>query len=165
MSGVDTQLVLYVLSALMIFLGLLGTVLPMLPGLPLAFLGMLLAAWAGDFGEISVFTVIVLGVLTVASLVVDLLASAWGAKRAGASKTAMLGAGLGGLVGMMLFNLPGLIIGPFVGAMAAELVKGKPLKQAGKIGVATWIGMTVGMVLNIGLAFAMLGIFLFALWY
>jgi len=165
MSGVDTQLVLYVLSALMIFLGLLGTVLPMLPGLPLAFLGMLLAAWAGDFGEISVFTVIVLGVLTVASLVVDLLASAWGAKRAGASKTAMLGAGLGGLVGMMLFNLPGLIIGPFVGAMAAELAKGKPLKQAGKIGVATWIGMTVGMVLNIGLAFAMLGIFLFALWY
>ena len=161
----DTQHLLYALSALMIFLGLLGTVLPMLPGVPLAFLGMLLAAWLGDFREISVFTVIVLGVLTVASLAIDLLASAWGAKRAGASKTAMLGAGIGGMVGVMLFNLPGLIIGPFVGAMAAELAKGKPLKQAGKIGVATWIGMTVGMALNIGLAFAMLGIFLFALWF
>lgn len=165
MSGVDTPLVLYVVSGLMILIGLLGTALPMLPGLPLAFLGMLLAAWTGDFREISVFTVVVLGVLTVMSLVIDLLASAWGAKRAGASKTAMVGAGLGALVGVMLFNLPGLIIGPFAGAMVAELAKGKPLKQAGKVGAATWIGMTVGLVLNIGLAFAMLGIFLFALWY
>ena len=161
----DTPQLLYALSALMIFLGLLGTVLPMLPGVPLAFLGMLLAAWVGDFREISVLTVIVLAVLTALSLAIDLLASVWGAKRAGASKTAMLGAGIGGMVGVMLFNLPGLIIGPFMGAMAAELAKGKPLKQAGKIGVATWIGMTVGMVLNIGLAFAMLGIFLFALWF
>ena len=161
----DTPQLLYALSALMIFLGLLGTVLPMLPGVPLAFLGMLLAAWVGDFREISVLTVIMLAVLTALSLAIDLLASAWGAKRAGASKTAMLGAGIGGMVGVMLFNLPGLIIGPFMGAMAAELAKGKPLKQAGKIGVATWIGMTVGMVLNIGLAFAMLGIFLFALWF
>ena len=143
MSDIDTQLVLYVLSGLMILFGLLGTVLPMLPGVPLAFLGMLLAAWVGGFREISVFTVVVLG----------------------ASKIAMLGAGLGGVVGVMLFNLPGLIIGPFIGAMTVELAKGKPLKQAGKIGVATWVGMTVGMVLNIGLAFAMLGIFLFALWF
>lgn len=165
MMAVDTQHLLYALSALMIFLGLLGTMLPMLPGVPLAFLGMLLAAWVGDFREISVFTVIVLAALTALSLAVDLLSSVWGAKRAGASKTAMLGAGLGGVVGVVLFSLPGLIIGPFVGAMVAELAKGKSLKQAGKIGIATWIGMTLGMVLNIGLAFAMLGIFLFALWF
>jgi len=112
----DTPQLLYALSALMIFLGLLGTVLPMLPGVPLAFLGMLLAAWVGDFREISVHTVIVLAVLTALSLAIDLLASAWGAKRAGASKTAMLGAGIGAYV---LTELPGDLLKPYVAAYLA----------------------------------------------
>lgn len=157
--------ILYIVSAGLILIGLLGVFLPVLPGLPLAFAGMLLAAWAGDFKEISWMTIALLGLLTLASVAIDFLASALGAKRAGASRMAVFGAGLGSLLGFLLFSLPGLIIGPFAGVMLVETSKGKSVREAGKIGLATWIGMAVGVALKVGLAFAMLGIFLFALWY
>lgn len=156
---------LYILSAVLILVGLLGTVLPILPGIPVAFAGMWLAAWTGNYQEITVFTLIVLGVLTLISIGVDILASALGAKRAGASKMAIIGAGIGSIVGMLFFSLPGLIIGPFVGVLVVETSKGKSVREASKIGFATWIGMAVGVALKVGLAFSMLGIFLFALWY
>lgn len=156
--------ILYIVSAGLIIIGLLGTVLPILPGIPLAFLGMVLAAWAGGFKEISAITLVLLGLLTLASVAIDFLASAIGAKRAGASKLAIIGAGIGSLIGVLFFSLPGLIIGPFVGVMVVETAKGKSMREASKIGFATWIGMAVGMALKVGLAFTMLGVFLFALW-
>ncbi|MBP6298913.1 MAG: DUF456 domain-containing protein [Arenimonas sp.] len=161
----ETLQYVYILSAVLILIGMLGTVLPVLPGIPIAFAGMWLAAWAGDYQEISVFVVILLGALTFLSITVDILASALGAKRAGASKMAIVGAGIGSLIGLLFFSLPGLIIGPFIGVMAVETAKGKTVREASKIGFATWIGMAVGVALKVGLAFAMLGIFLFALWY
>lgn len=161
----ETLQLAYIVSGILILTGLLGTVLPVLPGIPVAFAGMLLAAWVGGFREISVFTVVLLGLLTVASVAIDLLASALGAHRAGASKMAIVGASLGSLLGLIFFSLPGLIIGPFIGVMAVETAKGKSVREAGKIGFATWLGMAVGVALKIGLAFSMLGIFLFALWY
>ena len=157
--------ILYIISAGLILIGLLGTVLPVLPGIPLAFMGMLLAAWAGGFEKISILTIVVLGLLTAASVAVDFFASLIGAKRAGASKLAMLGGALGGLIGFLVLNIVGLIIGPFIGVVAVEMFRGKSAREAGKIGLGTWIGMAVGVALKVGLAFAMLGIFLFALWY
>lgn len=161
----ETIQFLYILSAVLILVGLLGTVLPVLPGIPVAFAGMWLAAWVGNYQEISVLTLVILGVLTLISIGVDILASALGAQRAGASKMAIVGAAIGSLVGMLFFNLPGLIIGPFVGVLVVETSKGKSVREASKIGFATWIGMAVGVALKVGLAFSMLGIFLFALWY
>jgi len=163
--GTDTQTLLYILSAVLIAVGMLGVILPVLPGIPVAFLGMLLAAWLGDFEKISVFTVIVLGLLTAASVAVDFFAGLIGAKRAGASKMAMLGGAVGGLLGFIVLNFIGLIIGPFIGVMAVEMARGKSAREAGKIGMGAWIGMAVGLALKVGLAFAMMGIFLFALWY
>lgn len=161
----ETLQLAYIVSGILILTGLLGTVLPVLPGIPVAFAGMLLAAWVGGFREISVFTTVLLGLLTLISIAIDFLASALGAHRAGASKMAIVGASLGSLIGLIFFNLPGLIIGPFIGVMAVETAKGKSVREAGKIGFATWLGMAVGVALKVGLAFAMLGIFLFALWY
>ena len=161
----ETLQYIYIFSALLILIGMLGTVLPVLPGIPIAFAGMWLAAWAGNYQEISIFTVILLGALTFLSITVDILASALGAKRAGASKMAIVGASIGSLIGLLFFSLPGLIIGPFIGVMAVETAKGKTVREASKIGFATWIGMAIGVALKVGLAFAMLGIFLFAWWY
>ena len=161
----ETVQIVYFISAALILIGLLGTVLPVLPGIPLAFIGMLLAAWVGGFKEISVLTIVILALLTLCSVAIDFLASAIGAKRAGASKMAIVGAGIGSLLGALFFSLPGLILGPFIGVLAVETAKGKSVREASKIGFATWLGMVVGVVLKIGLAFAMLGIFLFALWY
>lgn len=159
----DMHLLLYVVAAILILAGLAGTILPALPGLPLVFVGMLLAAWADHFTRISGWTVAVLAVLTLVSVGVDIAATALGAKRVGAGKLAMLGAALGTLFGGLFFNIPGLIIGPFIGAMAAELIRGRELAHASKIGFGTWVGLALGTALKVALAFAMLGVFVLAL--
>ena len=157
----DLQALSYLLAFLMIAVGIAGVILPALPGLPLVFLGMLLAAWAGDFERIGAATLVALGALTVISVLVDFLASAMGARRAGASRLAVAGALAGSIVGLF-FGLPGLIAGPFVGALAGEWLHVRQIRQAARVGVATWIGLLVGTALKLGLAFAMLGLFGFS---
>jgi uncharacterized protein YqgC (DUF456 family) len=153
---------LYVIAGIMVLLGLAGTVLPALPGVPLVFAGMLLAAWVGDFQHISVWSVAALAVLTVLAVGIDLLASAFGTKIAGASKWAFIGAGIGAIVGLF-FGLPGLLLGPFVGAVAAEALVTQNLQQAAKAGVGASIGLLFGAIGKIALAFTMLGLFALAL--
>ena|SRR6478736_2399674 len=162
--GMDMHMLWYVLAGALILLGLAGTILPALPGLPLVFAGMLLAAWVDGFRLISGWTVGLLAILTLVSIVVDVVATALGAKRVGAGKGAMFGAALGTLVGAF-FAIPGLILGPFLGAMIAELVRGRELAHASRIGFGTWIGLAIGTALKLALAFAMLGIFLVALFF
>ena len=152
----------YILAGALILLGLAGTILPALPGLPLVFAGMLLAAWADHFTRIGGWTIGVLALLTLVSIGVDVAATAMGAKRVGAGKGAMFGAALGTLVGAF-FSIPGLILGPFIGAMVAELVRGRELAHASKIGFGTWVGLAVGTAFKLALSFAMLGIFVLAL--
>lgn len=153
----------YIVAGALILLGLAGTILPALPGLPLVFAGMLLAAWADGFTVIGGWTIALLAVLTLVSVAVDIASTTLGAKRVGAGKLAMLGAALGTLFGGVFFSLPGLIFGPFLGAMAAELIGGRELAHASKVGFGTWIGLAVGTALKIALAFAMVGVFVFAL--
>ncbi|MCE7031529.1 DUF456 domain-containing protein [Lysobacter sp. GX 14042] len=157
----DLQALYYTLALLLVLVGIAGVVLPALPGLPLVFGGMLLAAWAGGFERIGVATLVLLGLLTLLSIAVDFLASAVGARRAGASRLAVLGAVAGSIVGLF-FGLPGLLAGPFVGALAGEWLQVRRLGQAARVGVATWIGLLLGSALKLGLAFAMLGLFAFA---
>jgi uncharacterized protein YqgC (DUF456 family) len=92
---------------------------------------------------------------------IDLLASILGAKKVGASRAAVVGAALGAVVGLF-FSLPGLIVGPFLGALAGELLVGKTWKEAGKAGLGTWLGMVLGAIAKLALTFAMLGIFVLA---
>ncbi|MGY0798729.1 DUF456 domain-containing protein [Lysobacter sp. A286] len=157
----DLVNIYYLIAALLVLVGLAGTVLPALPGVPLMFAGMLLAAWAGNFEQVGWWVVVVLGVLTVLSIAVDLLATAMGAKRVGASRLALVGAVVGTLVGLF-FGIIGLLAGPFVGALVGELIHGRQVRQATRVGFGTWLGILVGTVLKVGLAFAMLGIFAFA---
>lgn len=162
----DTQTLLYIIAALLMVLGIAGTVLPALPGLPLTFAGMLLAAWTDDFERIGVWTLIALGVLTLLSFLIDFLATAMGAKRVGASRLALIGAVVGTFAGL-IFGLVGIFIGPFVGAVLGELAHRRALQredvsQAAKIGLGTWLGIVFGVVLKLALAFTMLGIFFLA---
>ena len=159
-----SQTLLYGLAALLVIVGLLGVVLPALPGLPLVFAGMLVAAWAGGFEEIGVFTLVVLGLLTLVSFLVDFWATAHGAKRVGASRKALVGAVLGTFAGLFFAPI-GLFIGPFVGALIGELLHGRELGAAARVGFGTWLGIVLAIVLKLGLAFAMLGIFAFAWFY
>ena len=109
----------YVVAGALIVVGLLGTVLPVLPGLPVMFAGMWLAAWVDGYERVGAGTLAVLGVLVLLSIVVDFTASFLGARRVGASTKGQIGAGLGGVVGLF-FGLPGLVAGPFLGAALGE---------------------------------------------
>lgn len=157
----EMQVVYYVLAVILVVVGMIGVILPALPGLPLVFAGMLLAAWAGDFQQIGWIPLVMLGLMTVLSVAVDFFATVVGAKRVGASKKALWGAVIGTFAGLF-FGPVGLFAGPFIGALLGELWHSRELGQATKVGVGTWLGILLGTVLKLGLAFAMLGLFVFA---
>jgi len=157
-----TQALLWAAAVLLMVVGLAGTVLPALPGIPLMFAGMVLGAWIDDFTRVGWVTLAVLAVLALLSIAVDFAASALGAKRVGASPRAIWGAALGTLAGLFL-GVIGLIAGPFIGALLGELSVHGRMDMAGRVGLATWIGLLAGTAVKIALAFSMLGIFAFAL--
>jgi len=152
---------LWILAGLLMVAGILGIVLPALPGVPLLFAGLLLAAWVDGFRYVGIGTMVFIGVLGLLSFGADFLAGLAGVKRFGGSKRAIAGAALGGAVGIF-FGFPGILLGPFAGAVIGELTLRRDVKQAGKAGVGATIGFLVGTALKLGLAFSMLGIFLLA---
>ncbi len=152
---------LWILAVILVLVGLAGTVLPALPGAPLVFVGLLLAAWADGFQKVGWFPLTLLGILTVGTFAVDFLATSLGAKRVGASYLAVGGAVVGTIVGLFL-GIPGLILGPFVGAVLGEYIARRDLRQAGKVGLGTWLGIVLGTAVKLGLIFLMIGLFVFA---
>jgi uncharacterized protein YqgC (DUF456 family) len=157
----SVEMLWWVLALLLVVAGIAGSVLPALPGVTLVFLGLLLAAWIGDFQQVGPFPLVVLGLLTLLSFVIDLAATALGAKRVGATKLAVVGAALGTLAGLFL-GLPGLILGPFAGAVVGELMSHGRVQQATRAGIATWIGLLFGTLAKLALVFTMLGLFALA---
>jgi len=152
---------MFVLAGLLVLTGLAGSILPALPGVPLVFGGLLLAAWADDFQRVSWVVLIILGLLTVLSFAIDFAATALGAKRVGASRLAIVGALIGTLAGFVL-GLPGLIFGPFAGAVIGEMLSHGEMQRATRAGFATWVGLIFGTLTKLALIFTMLGIFAFA---
>lgn len=162
MAGTEIYL-LWALAAVLILIGLAGTLLPALPGVPFVFAGLLVAAWIGNFQRIGWPTLTLLAVLTAIAIGVDLLASIMGAQRVGASKLALVGAAIGGIAGLF-FGLVGIFIFPFVGAVIGELIARKEMGQAAKVGVATWLGLLFGALAKLALALTMIGVFVVAYW-
>jgi uncharacterized protein YqgC (DUF456 family) len=164
----EPSVLLWVLAFGLMLVGLAGTILPILPGVPLMLLGMFVAAWIEDFARIGPWTLSILAVMTLLAVVLDFVAAALGARRVGASRQAVLGATLGAVAGIFL-GLPGLILGPFIGAVAGELMARRQLTRTGtqaamNVGVGAWIGFVVGTVAKLAVAFTMLGVFA-AAWY
>lgn len=152
------QILLWLLAALLIVTGFAGLILPVLPGIPLVFAGLVLLAWAENFAYVGWITLTLLGLLALLSYGVDFLASAFGAKRFGASPRAVWGAALGALVGLF-FGLPGIVLGPFAGAVIGEFSRRASAKAAAHAGVGAVIGLLFGALLKIALAFTMIGVF------
>lgn len=154
----DWTILWWILAALIVISGLIGVVVPALPGIPVMFAGLVLAAWSTGFEPVGWGTIAVLGALTALSVLIDFLAAAFGAKRQGASPRAFWGATLGAVVGLF-FGLIGIVLGPFIGAVAAELSSGRGAQQAGRSGYGVWIGLVLGTAAKLAIAFLMLGIF------
>ena len=152
-------LFLWLLAVVLMGGAFLGLLVPNVPGPPILFAGILLAAWAEDFAHVGFRMLLVLGIMTVVALLADLLAGAWSARRFGGSRYAVGGAALGA-IGGIFFGFVGVLIGPIVGAAAGEFLFNRNLKRAGSVGLGTSLGLIIGTVAKAAVMFAMLSLFL-----
>lgn len=170
-------MLLWALAAVLVIVGFAGTILPGLPGIPLIYAGLFLAAYTGNFQRVGWPTLLILAVMAAFAICVDLAAGYFGAKKAGASKLALLGAALGTIFGLFA-GIIGIFIFPFVGAFLGEYIsrtidakklavgvqnsQGQQALGAAKVGIATWLGLVVGAVTKVALGLMMLGVFALA---
>ena len=152
----------YLLAALLMIGGIVGSVLPALPGIPMVFGGIWLAAAVDQYRHLGLYWLLGIGALAVLGIAVDFIAGTLGAKRVGASGRALWGASLGTLAGMF-FGIPGLLLGPFVGALLGELSAGNSVLRSTHVGVGTWIGLLLGTLFKLVMSFVMLGLFAVAM--
>ncbi len=157
----DPTLFYWLLALSLVVLGAAGLVLPAIPGAPLLFLGLLVAAWTENFMYAGVRTLAILAVLAMLTYGVDLWAMMFGAKRFAASRRAIAGALIGFVAGIFL-GFPGVLFGPFIGAVIGELLAQRSLQLAARSGIGATIGLVLGAALKLALAFAMIGIFIVA---
>lgn len=151
------DIILWVAAVLLMGVGILGTVIPMIPGLPMIFAGAWLAAFIDHYDKINVWVVVLLGVLMLFGLAVDWIAQTMGAKKAGATKLGIVGSLIGTFVGIFT-GLWGLIFMPLLGAAIGEFIDHQDMLRSGKVGFATWLGMIIGTVVKLALAFTMIGV-------
>ena len=153
---------LWLLSVALILVGLAGTVLPALPGTAFVLGGIVLGAWIDDFTRVGWGVLTVVIVLAVLAWVLDYVAGLLGAKKAGASRQAIIGAALGTVAGLFM-GIVGVLFMPLVGAAIGEWLAQRDHGRALKVGVATWLGIMAGLVSKVVIAFMMVGIFVVAL--
>ena len=152
---------LWLAAILLVAVGIAGLILPAIPGALLILGGLVLAAWIEDFAFVGTGTLAFLTVLALLTYAVDFLAGILGARHFGASPRAMIGAAIGAVVGVF-FGLPGLLLGPFVGAALGELSARRGMAAAGKAGVGATLGLVIGAAAKLALAFSMIAVFVAA---
>jgi uncharacterized protein len=154
----------YAIAAALIVVGLVGAIVPLLPGIPLIFGGIWLIAGADHYRHLGLWWLLGIALLGAAGLLMDLLAGALGARRAGASPRAVWGALLGALIGMF-FGLPGVLLGPFFGAMLGELTAGNSVLRSTHVGASTWLGLIFGTIVKLVVSLTMVSLLGAAWWW
>jgi uncharacterized protein YqgC (DUF456 family) len=155
----DQSLILWIIGAIFTVIGLAGLLLPIIPGAPILFLGLLFGAWAENFRYIGVWTLLILAGMAALTYVVEFAASILGVKKFGGSRQAMVGAAVGGVVGLFL-GIPGVLLGPFVGAVIGELSLQRSLDQASRAGFGTVVGLAIGVAGKLAIGIVMVGLFM-----
>ena len=155
----EMTLLLWMVAAILVIIGFAGLVLPALPDIILIFSGLVVAAWAEHFVYAGWKTIASLALLALLAWLMDLFSGVLGAKKFGAGRYALIGAAIGAVCGMF-FGIPGIVAGPFFGALFGELIARRSLKDAGLAAIGTWIGLLVGSTIKIAIAFIMLGLFI-----
>jgi len=135
---------LIILAGILLVLGFLGSILPVLPGTPLSYLGILLLHFTSKV-EFSIEFLVLWAILVILVQVLDYLIPIWGTKKFGGSKYGVWGSVLGMIAGLF-FGPLGIILGPFIGAIIGELLAGKASKEAIKAGFGTFVGFLFGTI-------------------
>jgi uncharacterized protein YqgC (DUF456 family) len=151
---------LFIGTLLIMLFGLAGVILPVIPGVPIIWLGAFLYGLFTGFEKINWNILGIFAIMTGFTIVLDYVANLYGAKRMGATRWGMLGALFGMLVGLFTAGLIGLLIGSFVGAVLGEILAGKAGYQALKAGIGTFLGFLGGTLIKLTVGCIMIGIFL-----
>ncbi|KGI78915.1 DUF456 domain-containing protein [Oleiagrimonas soli] len=152
------DILLYVLAGVLVVIGLAGAILPALPGIPILYAGLWLAAGVDGYRHVGFWWLLIIALIGALAMLLDLVASVFGAKRVGATPAALWGSAIGTVVGLF-FGLPGLLLGPFIGALAGELMSGSSVLRSTHVGVGTWVGLLLGTLAKVVLSFVMLALF------
>ncbi len=156
--GADT--IALVIAIIVILLGIAGTVIPMIPGIPLIFISIAAYGWYEGFQVINSKFLVIMAALTILSLLVDYLSTALGASYFGSTKYGVWGAIIGTFVGLVTFPPVGIFLGPWLGACIGEFIAGQDFNKAMKSGLGTVVGLFSGIVFNLALSLVMLAAFL-----
>lgn len=157
------NIIVTIISGALIIFGGLGAFLPVLPGTPLSFGGLLLYAWYTGFDKITPLALVIFGLLTIATMIVDFIAPALGAKGYKASKYGTLGSFIGAFAGFFVLGPIGVVLGPFIGGFIGELLYLASFDQAYKTAWGSFIGFLIGSAFRLGVVLAMLSYFIFVL--
>jgi uncharacterized protein len=154
---------MWVVVGLLFVAGLIGALVPFMPGTPLILLGALIYAAVTRFGVIGVGRLVVLTMIAALAYALEHLAGAAGAKRSGGSRWAVIGAVVGGVLGFVIFPI-GVLLGPIVGAVIGEFLHAGNLQQSVRTGVGTLVGALLGAVAHFALALVMVALFFWWAW-
>jgi uncharacterized protein YqgC (DUF456 family) len=152
------HILLIALAAALIVVGLVGATVPALPGVPLIFAGIWLVAGVDGYRHLGLGWLLGIAGIGAVGLGVDLLAGALGAKRMGASSQAVSGALIGTVIGLF-FGMPGLLFGPFLGAVLGELSAGNSVLRSAQAGVSVWLGLIFGTIIKLVASLMMVALF------
>ena len=159
------SVILAIISTILILIGLLGTILPFLPGVFIAWLGLFIFAFGTGFERISTLTTIIFFIAMLLTLAFDLFVPILMAKRFKASSwERTLGGSLGSFLGRITMGSPGMIFGPFLGTIIGELIDSWKHGQTVKIALGIFLGVIAGILVKIIVVLIMLG-FLIASWF
>lgn len=151
-----------IIAIILFILGMAGTILPVLPGAPLIWIGMLVYGLFTGFAKLPFPFYLGQGLAVLITFLIDYAGTAYGAKRYGGSPAAAWGSAIGILVAPFLIGLPGIIIGPFLGAFIAELLRGRPPQASFRVAFGTLVGLIGATLLKLGIQAAMIGWFFWA---
>jgi uncharacterized protein YqgC (DUF456 family) len=152
------DILLYVIAAALLLVGLGCAIVPALPGIPLIFAGIWLIAGVDRYRHLGLWWLLAIAAIGAMGLTLDLLAGALGAKRVGASSQAVWGAIAGTVIGLFC-GLPGLLFGPFVGAVLGELSAGNSVLRSTHVGAGAWLGLIFGTLIKLVAALMMVALF------
>jgi len=148
----------YGIAGALIAVGIVGAVVPALPGIPLLFGGLWLLSYTDAYRHVGFGWLLGIAAVGIVGLAVDLLAGALGAKRVAASRQAISGALLGTVIGLF-FGLPGILLGPFAGAMLGEFTSGQSILRAAHVGISTWLGLLFGTLVKLVASLMMVALY------
>ncbi|OQA52012.1 MAG: hypothetical protein BWY43_00699 [candidate division WS2 bacterium ADurb.Bin280] len=157
------QIVFYIFGAIISLLGIVGIFLPLFPGVPMVFAGVLIVCIASKFSFISSTAVAIMGILALLSIAVDYLSGLLGAKYAGAGLYGSLGAVAGAIFGVGILGPIGVILGPALGVLIFEIIAKRKIEKSARVAAYTLFSTFIGMMLNLVIAVAILLIFVGAI--